>query len=83
MAIPRALTAAPKPRNLMFLFKIRTSQKSNTIKGQHFEECTGTDAYGEIHDDFTPGDVPTAFKRFPSNRHLGRPLTVNQFIRMY
>ena len=64
-------------------FVIQTSNKNNTTPRQHFVLCRGTDEYGDIHDDFTPGDVPKALKVFPSSRHSRQPITVAQFVRIY
>jgi hypothetical protein len=64
-------------------FEIRTSNRNNTTANQRFILCQGTDKYGEIHDDFTPQDSPTAFAPFPQTGHNGQPLTVDQFIQTY
>ena len=65
------------------MFEIWTDQKNNTTPNQRFMLCEGKDAYGDIHDDFTPVDAPNAFAPFPHPSHKGWPLTVEEFIKMY
>jgi hypothetical protein len=64
-------------------FEISTSRNNNTTQNQRFTLCIGTDVYGEIHDDFTPVDVPDAFAPFPQLGHQGQTMTVEEFIQLY
>lgn len=65
------------------MFEIWTSQRNNTSSNQQFVLCQGSDIYGEIHDDFTPVDVPDQFAPFPQLGHQGQTLTVDQFVKTY
>jgi hypothetical protein len=70
------------PRGLN-TFEIWTARKNNTTPNQRFTLCEGRDAYGDIHDDFTPVDAPNAFAPFPQSGHKGQPLTVDEFVKIY
>jgi len=64
-------------------FEVWTSRKNNKASNQRFILCTGNDQYGEIHDDFTPVDVPDEFNAFPQLGHQGQNLTVEEFVKTY
>lgn len=65
------------------MFEIWTDQRNNTAPNQKFTLCMGSGTYGDIHDDFTPVDVPGAFAPFPQPGHRGQTLTVHEFIKIY
>jgi hypothetical protein len=71
---------APRGRNR---FVIWTDQRNNITQNQRFVLCEGVGMYGEIQDDFTSVDVPSAFAAFPLPGHQGQPMTVNQFVNSY
>ena len=60
-----------------------TSQRNNATPNQRFVLCEGIDVYGNIHDDFTPVDWPTAFGVFPFVGHTENDMTVEQFVATY
>jgi hypothetical protein len=64
-------------------FVVWTSQRNNATPNQRFVLCEGIDVYGNIHDDFTPVDWPTAFGVFPLVGHTGNDMTVEQFVATY
>jgi len=64
-------------------FVIESSRKNNTAASQTFVLCKGVDKYGKVHDDFTPIDMPTSFKVFPSPNHRDQAITVSQFVQIY
>jgi len=64
-------------------FAIWTSQGNNAAINQSFTVCEGESPYGEVHDDFTPVDVPNAFAPYPQSGHEGQALTVDHFVRTY
>jgi len=76
-------TVSFNDRRVRSTFRVWTSHKDNTTPNQRFVLCEGEDVYGEIHDDFTPVDAPSAFASFPRPGHRGQVLSVDDFVRMY
>ncbi len=64
-------------------FFVKTSAENNTTPNQSFNSCRGNSIYSEVLDDFSPADEPSGFSSFPTSRHTGNPLSVEEFVRIY